>query len=106
MKGLSEDPDVDGILVQHPVPEHVDERAVFEAISPTKDVDGVTTASFASMAFGHPGFASCTPAGIMRLLDPYDVPIAGRHAVVVGRRSAVPPSSSPRWGGPGLIRSE
>jgi methylenetetrahydrofolate dehydrogenase (NADP+)/methenyltetrahydrofolate cyclohydrolase len=85
VKQLSVDPDVDGILVQHPVPEQVDERAVFEAIAPTKDVDGVTTASFAAMAFNQPGFASCTPAGIMRLLDAYDVPIAGQHAVVVGR---------------------
>jgi methylenetetrahydrofolate dehydrogenase (NADP+)/methenyltetrahydrofolate cyclohydrolase len=82
---LSLDPEVDGILVQHPVPAQVDEPAVFEAIAPEKDVDGVTTASFAAMAFGRPGFASCTPAGIMRLLDAYDVPITGMQAVVVGR---------------------
>jgi methylenetetrahydrofolate dehydrogenase (NADP+)/methenyltetrahydrofolate cyclohydrolase len=67
------------------VPPHVDERAVFEAIAPGKDVDGVTTASFAAMAFGEAGFASCTPGGIMRLLDAYDVEPAGQHAVVVGR---------------------
>ena len=76
---------IDGILLQHPVPEHVDERAAFETIVPHKDVDGVTKASFASMAFGLPGFASCTPAGIMRLLDAYDVDPAGQHAVVIGR---------------------
>lgn len=69
VESLSKDPAVDGILVQHPVPPHVDERAVFEAIAPGKDVDGVTTASFAAMAFAEPGFASCTPGGIMRLLD-------------------------------------
>ena len=85
VENLSKDPAVDGILVQHPVPPHVDERAVFEAIAPGKDVDGVTTASFAAMAFGEPGFASCTPGGIMRLLDAYDVDPAGQHAVVVGR---------------------
>jgi methylenetetrahydrofolate dehydrogenase (NADP+) / methenyltetrahydrofolate cyclohydrolase len=82
---LSSDPTLDGILLQHPVPDHVDERAAFEAIAAGKDVDGVTTASFGVMAFGLPGFASCTPGGIVRLLDAYDVPIRGRHAVVVGR---------------------
>jgi methylenetetrahydrofolate dehydrogenase (NADP+)/methenyltetrahydrofolate cyclohydrolase len=85
LEGLSEDPEIDGILLQHPVPEGVDERAAFEAIAPTKDVDGVTMHSFASMAFGLPGFASCTPAGIVRLLDAYGVDPAGKHAVVIGR---------------------
>jgi methylenetetrahydrofolate dehydrogenase (NADP+) / methenyltetrahydrofolate cyclohydrolase len=83
--GLSEDPTVDGILVQHPVPPHVEERAVFEAIDPAKDVDGVTMRSFAAMAFGLPGFASCTPGGILRMLDAYEVELAGKHAVVIGR---------------------
>jgi methylenetetrahydrofolate dehydrogenase (NADP+)/methenyltetrahydrofolate cyclohydrolase len=83
--GLSEDTTVDGILVQHPVPPHVDERAVFEAIDPAKDVDGVTMRSFAAMAFGLPGFASCTPGGILRLLDAYEVELAGKQAVVIGR---------------------
>jgi methylenetetrahydrofolate dehydrogenase (NADP+)/methenyltetrahydrofolate cyclohydrolase len=82
---LSTDPVVDGILVQHPLPASIDQRRVFEAITPAKDVDGVTSASFAAMAFGQPGFASCTPAGIMHLLDTYNVPLAGRHTVVVGR---------------------
>jgi len=82
---LSADDGVDGILLQHPVPATVDERAAFEAIAAHKDVDGVTKASFAAMAFGLPGFASCTPAGIMRLLDAYAVDPAGRHAVVIGR---------------------
>jgi methylenetetrahydrofolate dehydrogenase (NADP+) / methenyltetrahydrofolate cyclohydrolase len=85
VKGLSDDPTVDGILVQHPVPPHVDEHAVFEAIAPTKDVDGVTMRSFATMAFGLPGLVSCTPGGIMRLLDAYGVELAGKHAVVIGR---------------------
>lgn len=82
---LSLDGEVDGILVQHPVPSHVEERAVFEAIAPGKDVDGVTYASFAAMALGGAGFASCTPGGILRLLDHYDVELEGAHAVVIGR---------------------
>ncbi|GAB2645603.1 bifunctional 5,10-methylenetetrahydrofolate dehydrogenase/5,10-methenyltetrahydrofolate cyclohydrolase [Kribbella swartbergensis] len=85
LRKLSADPEVHGILLQHPVPAHIDERAAFEAIDPAKDVDGVTTRSFAAMAFGEPGFRSATPGGIMRLLEAYDVPIAGAHAVVIGR---------------------
>ncbi|MFE2042327.1 bifunctional 5,10-methylenetetrahydrofolate dehydrogenase/5,10-methenyltetrahydrofolate cyclohydrolase [Streptomyces sp. NPDC059477] len=85
LRELSRDPDVHGILLQHPVGGHIDERAAFEAIAPQKDVDGVTFASFATMSFGLPGFVSCTPGGIMRLLDAYDVDPAGRRAVVVGR---------------------
>lgn len=82
---LSGDDGVDGILLQHPTPSHVDERDAFDAIAPGKDVDGVTGASFAAMAFASPGFASCTPAGIMRLLDAYDVALTGQRAVVIGR---------------------
>ncbi|HEY3609254.1 MAG TPA: bifunctional 5,10-methylenetetrahydrofolate dehydrogenase/5,10-methenyltetrahydrofolate cyclohydrolase [Pseudonocardiaceae bacterium] len=85
IQGLSTDPSVHGILLQHPVPPQIDERAAFEAIAPNKDVDGVTMHSFAAMSFGEPGFASCTPAGIIRLLDHYGVPLSGQHAVVVGR---------------------
>ncbi|WP_327228036.1 bifunctional 5,10-methylene-tetrahydrofolate dehydrogenase/5,10-methylene-tetrahydrofolate cyclohydrolase [Streptomyces platensis] len=82
---LSNDPSVHGILLQHPAGPHIDERAAFEAIAPEKDVDGVTCHSFAAMSFGLDGFASCTPGGIIRLLDHYDVDLAGKHAVVVGR---------------------
>jgi methylenetetrahydrofolate dehydrogenase (NADP+)/methenyltetrahydrofolate cyclohydrolase len=82
---LSHDPQVHGILLQHPVGSHIDERAAFEAIAPHKDVDGVTMQSFAAMSFGLPGFVSCTPGGIMRLLEEYHVDLAGKHAVVVGR---------------------
>ena len=82
---LSADPAVHGILLQHPVPNQIDERAAFEAIAPSKDVDGVTMHSFAAMSFGEPGFQSCTPSGIIRLLDHYQVPISGQHAVVIGR---------------------
>lgn len=85
LRALSADPSVHGILLQHPVGEHIDERAAFEAIAPEKDVDGVTFASFATMSFGLPGFVSCTPGGIIRLLDAYGVDPAGKRAVVVGR---------------------
>jgi methylenetetrahydrofolate dehydrogenase (NADP+)/methenyltetrahydrofolate cyclohydrolase len=85
LNALSADPTVHGILLQHPMGEHIDERAAFEAIAAEKDVDGVTFASFATMSFGLPGFVSCTPGGIMRLLDEYDVDPSGKRAVVVGR---------------------
>ena len=82
---LGEDPGVHGILLQHPCPPHVDERAAFEAIPVHKDVDGVTLGSFADMWFGLGGFASCTPGGIMRLLRAYSVELSGKRAVVIGR---------------------
>ena len=85
LRRLSEDRSVDGILLQHPAPVQIDERAAFEAIDPTKDVDGVTRTSFARMAFGEPGFQSATPGGILRLLDRYGVTLAGAKTVVVGR---------------------
>ena len=85
LTALSTDPAVHGILLQHPMGDHIDERAAFEAIAPEKDVDGVTLNSYAAMSFGLPGFVSCTPGGIMRLLDAYDVDPAGKRAVVVGR---------------------
>jgi methylenetetrahydrofolate dehydrogenase (NADP+)/methenyltetrahydrofolate cyclohydrolase len=82
---LSSDTTVDGILLQHPVPSAIDERAAFEAIAPEKDVDGVTMHSFAAMALGAGGPAACTPGGIIRLLDAYRIDPTGRHAVVIGR---------------------
>jgi methylenetetrahydrofolate dehydrogenase (NADP+)/methenyltetrahydrofolate cyclohydrolase len=85
IRALAADPEVHGILLQHPVPAQIDERAAFDAIAPAKDVDGVTAASFAAMAFGGPGFASATPGAIMRLLDAYEVDPSGMHAVVIGR---------------------
>ena len=85
IRALSSDPGLDGILLQHPVPAGIEERAAFEAIVPSKDVDGVTMHSFAAMAFGYPGFASCTPGGMVRLLDAYGVEPRGKHVVVVGR---------------------
>ncbi|MEQ9366375.1 MAG: tetrahydrofolate dehydrogenase/cyclohydrolase catalytic domain-containing protein [Leptospirales bacterium] len=82
---LNQDPDVHGILLQHPVPENVDERAAFDRIAASKDVDGVTTLGFGKISFGLDAYASCTPAGMIRLMDEYKIPIEGKHAVVVGR---------------------
>lgn len=87
IRELGADPAVHGILLQHPVPHHINERAAFEAIPAVKDVDGVTIQSFGAVSFGLPeaGYGSCTPAGIMRLLEAYKVPLSGKHAVVIGR---------------------
>ncbi len=82
---LNADPDVQGILLQHPVPSQIDERACFDRISIAKDVDGVTTHGFGRMAMGEEAYGSATPAGIMRLLKAYDIPLSGKLAVVVGR---------------------
>ncbi|MDF1827842.1 MAG: tetrahydrofolate dehydrogenase/cyclohydrolase catalytic domain-containing protein [Legionellaceae bacterium] len=82
---LNNDVDVDGILLQHPVPAHINERACFDAIDISKDVDGVTTAGFGRLAMGEAAYASATPAGIMTLLEYYNIALAGKHAVIVGR---------------------
>ncbi len=82
---LNTNPDVHGILLQHPVPSQIDERSCFDRISVTKDVDGVTALGFGRMAMGEPAFGSATPAGIMRLLHHYNIPFEGKQAVVVGR---------------------
>ncbi|WP_075187400.1 bifunctional methylenetetrahydrofolate dehydrogenase/methenyltetrahydrofolate cyclohydrolase FolD [Teredinibacter haidensis] len=82
---LNTNPDVHGILLQHPVPEQIDERACFDAIQLNKDVDGVTCLGFGRMAMGEDAYGCATPKGIMRLLEAYEIPLEGRHAVVVGR---------------------
>jgi methylenetetrahydrofolate dehydrogenase (NADP+)/methenyltetrahydrofolate cyclohydrolase len=82
---LNADPDVRGILLQHPVPKQIDERACFDRIALEKDVDGVTSAGFGRMAMGERAFGSATPAGILRLLDHYGIALSGMHAVVLGR---------------------
>lgn len=82
---LNQDPDVHGILLQHPVPEQIDERRCFDAIALEKDVDGVTCLGFGRMAMGEAAYGSATPLGIMRILDHYGIELAGKHAVVVGR---------------------
>ena len=82
---LNQDPAVHGILLQHPVPEQINERECFDAIALEKDVDGVTCLGFGNMSMGEAAYSSCTPVGIMRLLKHYDIVISGKHAVVVGR---------------------
>lgn len=82
---LNNDNEVDGILLQHPVPSHIDERACFDAIALCKDVDGVTTAGFGKLAMGTSAFGAATPMAIMKILNYYQIPMSGKHAVVVGR---------------------
>ena len=82
---LNHNPDVHGILLQHPVPAHIDERACFDMIALEKDVDGVTCLGFGRMAMGEPAYGCATPQGIMRLLKHYELELEGLHSVVVGR---------------------
>jgi methylenetetrahydrofolate dehydrogenase (NADP+)/methenyltetrahydrofolate cyclohydrolase len=83
--GLNADPKVSGILVQHPLPKQLHEPAVLDRVSPEKDVDGISRMSLGGLINGEPAFPSCTPAGIIELLDRYAIAIEGRTAVVVGR---------------------
>ena len=85
IESLNANPNVHGILLQHPVPEQIDERACFDAIALSKDVDGVTCLGFGRMAMGEAAYGSATPQGIMRMLESYDIELSGKHAVVVGR---------------------
>lgn len=85
IKQLNNDPHVHGILLQHPVPHQINERACFDVIALEKDVDGVTCAGFGHMALGEWAYQSATPLGIMTLLKQYQIPMKGKHAVVVGR---------------------
>ena len=82
---LNANPEVSGILLQHPVPEQIDERICFDAINVDKDVDGVTCLGFGNMSMDQEAFGSCTPQGIIRLLDYYEINLEGKHAVVIGR---------------------
>jgi len=82
---LNSNTEVSGILLQHPVPSQIDERKCFDAIDISKDVDGVTCLGFGNMSMGEKAFGSCTPQGIMRLLEYYELELEGKHAVVVGR---------------------
>lgn len=83
------DDKIHGILVQLPVPKHIDEQKIILAISPKKDVDGFHPESFGRLVIGMPGFVSCTPAGIMELLIRSEINLKGKHVVVVGRSNIV-----------------
>ncbi len=89
IKSLNEDPGVDGFIVQLPLPRHINEQKVIEAVDYRKDVDGFHPVNVGRMAIGLPCFLSATPAGIIELLDRYQVPTAGRRAVVLGRSNIV-----------------
>jgi len=85
VRELNADPAVHGILVQHPLPRGLDEHEILAAVAPHKDVDGIGRGSLGDLVIGRPSFVACTPAGMIELLDRYDLPIEGKHAVVVGR---------------------
>jgi len=87
--GLNERPEIDGILVQMPLPKQVDSRAVLLAIDAAKDVDGFHPFNVGQLVANAPAARACTPAGIMEILRRYEIPIAGKHAVVVGRSDIV-----------------
>ena len=89
IKDLNEDDGVHGILVQLPVPKHINEEKIINAISPKKDVDGFHPESVGSLCIGRPGFVSCTPAGIIQLLKRSEIDIEGKHCVVIGRSNIV-----------------
>jgi len=86
---LNKDPSIHGILVQLPVPAHIDANKVIEAISPAKDVDGFHIASAGALMVGQPGFLPCTPYGCMKMLESIGFELRGKHAVVIGRSNIV-----------------
>ncbi len=89
IEALNNDPAIHGILVQLPVPKHIDANKVIEAISPLKDVDGFHIASAGALMTGMPGFWPCTPYGCMKMLESIDYDLKGKHAVVIGRSNIV-----------------
>lgn len=86
---LAKDPAVHGILVQLPLPAHIDEKAIIDAIPPEKDVDGFSPVNVGRMQIGEPCYLPCTPAGCIRMIESTGVPISGKHAVVIGRSNIV-----------------
>lgn len=89
VRKLNEDPKVDGILVQLPLPKHISSEAVLDVLSADKDVDGLTTLSMGLLLAGKKGLVACTPSGIIELLDHYKIAIEGKRAVVIGRSNLV-----------------
>jgi methylenetetrahydrofolate dehydrogenase (NADP+)/methenyltetrahydrofolate cyclohydrolase len=89
IRKLNADPAVHGILVQLPLPKHIDSAGVLAAVAPQKDVDGFHESNLGALLAGKPRVVPCTPAGVMRILEHAGVPLAGRHAVVVGRSNIV-----------------
>lgn len=89
IRDLNNNPDIDGFIVQLPLPRHIDTHAVIEAIDPRKDVDGFHPANVGRLSIGLPGFVSATPAGIIELLQQYQIPTSGKHCVILGRSNIV-----------------
>ena len=89
VKQLNNDTTVDGILVQLPIPKHLDVNTIIESLNPNKDVDGLHSINIAKLYANQDGFVPCTPRGIMTLLKHYNVEISGKHAVVIGRSALV-----------------
>lgn len=85
IKLFSDDPAIDGMLIQHPIPGHLDYEAALSEVDPSKDVDGAHPVNMGRLALQMPGPLPCTPAGIEALLAHYEIPVAGRHVVIVGR---------------------
>ena len=86
---LNDDPDVDGFIIQLPLPRHIDEQKVTEAVNPAKDVDGFHPVNVGKLSIGLPCFKSATPPGIIDLLERYNIPTRGKHAVILGRSNIV-----------------
>lgn len=86
---LNKDPEVDGFIVQLPLPKHINEQRVIEAVDPSKDVDGFNPINVGRMSIGLPGFVSATPQGIIELIKRYNIETKGKHAVVLGRSNIV-----------------
>ncbi|MEY5100413.1 MAG: bifunctional methylenetetrahydrofolate dehydrogenase/methenyltetrahydrofolate cyclohydrolase FolD [Pseudomonadota bacterium] len=89
VEALNQDPSINGILVQLPLPAHIDAHKVIESISPVKDVDGFHVASAGALMVGQPGFWPCTPYGCMKMLESINYDLRGKHAVVIGRSNIV-----------------
>lgn len=89
VKTLNEKPDINGILVQLPLPKHLDDKAVIEAINPLKDVDAFHAVNVGKIMLGEYDFLPCTPAGVMEMLHAYDIPVCGKNCVVIGRSNIV-----------------
>lgn len=89
IRDLNNNPDIDGFIVQLPLPRHIDTHAVIEAIDPRKDVDGFHPANVGRLSIGLPGFVSATPAGIIELLQRHQIPTSGKHCVILGRSNIV-----------------
>ncbi len=106
IKLLNNDKNVHGILLQHPVPSQIDERKCFDAIHIDKDVDGVTCLGFGNMSMGIDAYGSCTPAGIIRLIEHYKLEVEGLNAVVIGRSPILGKPMASAVGIPKFIKNE